>query len=98
MPATLLQILCLIAAVGTLTHSISVINVMSKRTSHFIRLIYCVMAAGAFSNAAFIIFVGQATLHGAIITLAIAGMCLADRRRVVSESERSGYPRAHGAR
>lgn len=89
MPATLLQIICLVAALGALAHSVSVINAMSKRTSHFIRLVYCTLSVVSFAGAAFIFMGGRATLHGTIITLAIAGICLADRRRVGSETHRS---------
>lgn len=94
--ATLLQIICLVAAAGALAHSVSVINVMSRRTSHFIRLVYCMLAVVSFAGVAFIAMGGQATMHGTIITLAIAGICLADRRRVSNESYRSSQYHATG--
>lgn len=96
MSASILQIVCLFAALGALAHSISVINVMSRRTSHFIRFVYCMLAVVSFGGVAFVIMGGPATLHGTIITLAIAGICLADRRRVGNEAHRSRECHATG--
>lgn len=88
LPDIVLQLLSLLSSAIALIHAVSVINVMSKRTKHSIRMVYCVLATSAFANLAFIMSGGAASLHGTIITIAVSVMCIADRRRVGMECSR----------